>query len=188
MNIIEFKNITKTYKTGKIGVAALQGVSLTVAGGEFIAIMGPSGSGKSTLLHLIGLLDRPDSGSYYLEGKDVTGLGDNKLAVIRNSLMGFIFQQFHLLSRVSALENAELPLIYAGKRHLKEVAAEKQKDAFMKWSTDVNKRAALVDYLALPAGQEAAPEDLEAPAAASKPATVPPTAVAASATASAEKK
>ncbi|MDD5422705.1 MAG: ABC transporter permease, partial [Candidatus Omnitrophica bacterium] len=116
-----------TYRTGKVGVAALQSVSLKVDAGEFLAIMGPSGSGKSTLMHLMGFLDRPDSGKYYLGGKDVTGLNDDQLAVLRNRLMGFIFQQFHLLPRITSLENVELPLIYAGKRHLKERAAEKIK-------------------------------------------------------------
>jgi len=123
--MIELKNITKTYRTGKVGVAALQGISLTIDPGEFVAIMGPSGSGKSTLMHLLGFLDRPDSGSYYIGGKDVTGLSDDRLAILRNHLIGFIFQQFHLLPRVTSLENAELPLIYAGKRHLKERAVEK---------------------------------------------------------------
>jgi len=128
MKIIELKNIRKTYSTGKVAVAALQGVSLTVNEGEFVAIMGPSGSGKSTLLHLLGFLDRPDSGEYILAGKDTTYLTDNQLALLRNSMMGFVFQQFHLLPRITSLENTELPLIYAGKRHLKDRALEKIKD------------------------------------------------------------
>ncbi len=125
MKSIELKNIRKTYSTGKAAVTALQGVSLTVEQGEFVAIMGPSGSGKSTLLHLLGFLDRPDSGEYILGGKDITKLTDNQLALLRNSLMGFVFQQFHLLPRITSLENAELPLIYAGKRHMKARAMEK---------------------------------------------------------------
>lgn len=128
MNIIELKDIHKTYSTGKAAVAALQGVSLTVRTGEFLAIMGPSGSGKSTLLHLLGFLDRPDSGEYNLAGKNTTKLTDNQLALLRNSLMGFVFQQFHLLPRITSLENAELPLIYAGKRHLREKALERIKE------------------------------------------------------------
>jgi len=123
--MIELKNITKTYQMGKFEVKALDGVSLKILPGEFIAIMGPSGSGKSTLMHMIGLLDRPDSGTYLLENKEVSRLSDESLAAARNRLMGFIFQQFHLLARVTALENAELPLIYAGKRHLKRIAKEK---------------------------------------------------------------
>ena len=113
---------------GKAAVAALQGVSLSIEQGEFVAIMGPSGSGKSTLLHLLGFLDRPDSGEYLLGGKDITALTDNQLALLRNHLMGFVFQQFHLLPRITSLENVELPLIYAGKRHLKAKAMERITD------------------------------------------------------------
>ncbi|KPK97537.1 MAG: macrolide ABC transporter ATP-binding protein, partial [Omnitrophica WOR_2 bacterium SM23_72] len=123
--MIELKNIFKTYSMGKVQVKALQDVSLKIYEGEFVAIMGPSGSGKSTLMHVLGLLDRPDKGTYFFEGRDLTGLSDEELAVLRNKQVGFIFQQFHLLPRLTALENAELPLIYAGKRHLKEKAREK---------------------------------------------------------------
>ncbi|RJO63653.1 MAG: ATP-binding cassette domain-containing protein [Candidatus Omnitrophota bacterium] len=120
--MIELKNISKTYHMGKVEVKALQDVSLKIAAGEFTAIMGPSGSGKSTLMHVLGLLDRPDTGEYYLGGKKINSLSDDELSAIRNRLVGFVFQQFHLLPRMTALENTELPLIYAGKRHLKEKA------------------------------------------------------------------
>jgi len=106
-------------------VEALRGVSLKIVSGEFVAIMGASGSGKSTLMHVLGLLDRPDSGEYFLGGEEVTRLTDHELALVRNQLVGFVFQQFHLLPRMTALENAELPLVYAGKRHMKEQAVEK---------------------------------------------------------------
>ncbi|MBP6943626.1 MAG: ABC transporter permease [Candidatus Omnitrophica bacterium] len=126
--MIELKNINKTYAKGEAQVRALRGVSLKIEAGDFVAIMGASGSGKSTLMHLMGLLDRPDSGSYMLGGKDVTGLSDDELAVTRNRMIGFVFQQFHLLPRMTALENIELPLIYAGNRHMKDRAMEKAND------------------------------------------------------------
>lgn len=123
--MIELKSVSKTYKAGHVGVAALREVSLDVKQGEFIAIMGPSGSGKSTLMHLLGFLDKPDAGKQYLFSREVTALTDNQRAALRNHTIGFVFQQFHLLPRITAVENAEIPLIYAGKRHLKERAIEK---------------------------------------------------------------
>ncbi|MFA5096442.1 MAG: ABC transporter permease [Candidatus Omnitrophota bacterium] len=123
--MIEIKDLYKSYQMGTVKVEALRGVSLKIAAGELVAIMGASGSGKSTLMHILGLLDRPDAGEYFLGGEEVTRLNDHELALVRNKLVGFVFQQFHLLPRMTALENAELPLIYAGKRHLKEKAAEK---------------------------------------------------------------
>lgn len=126
--MIELKHISKIYHMGSEVVMALQDVSLKIAAGEFVAIMGPSGSGKSTLMHVLGLLDRPDSGEYYLGKKKLNDLPDVELAAIRNRLVGFVFQQFHLLPRMTALENAALPLIYAGKQHLKEQARDRIKE------------------------------------------------------------
>ncbi|MFA6357880.1 MAG: ABC transporter permease [Candidatus Omnitrophota bacterium] len=130
--MIEIKNIFKTYQMGKVEVKALSDVSLKISSGEFVAIMGASGSGKSTLMHILGLLDRPDAGSYYLGGRDITNLSDEELATLRNRIIGFVFQQFHLLPRMTALENAELPLIYAGKRHLKEKAKQEIENVGLK--------------------------------------------------------
>jgi len=123
--MIELKHIYKTYHMGSQEVNALQDVSLKIAPGEFVAIMGPSGSGKSTLMHILGLLDRPDKGEYFLGKKNINALSEEELAAIRNRLVGFVFQQFHLLPRMTALENAELPLVYAGKRHLREQAEQR---------------------------------------------------------------
>lgn len=130
--MIDVKNLCKTYQLGDVKVEALRGVSLKIASGEFVAIMGASGSGKSTLMHVLGLLDRPDSGEYSLGNEDITKLSDKELALVRNQLVGFVFQQFHLLPRMSALENAELPLIYAGKRHLKQKAEQEIKGVGLK--------------------------------------------------------
>ena len=114
MNIIEVKNITKHYSLGTQTVEALRGVSFDIKQGEFIAIMGPSGSGKSTLMNIIGCLDSPTSGTYYLNQKEVSTLEGDELAGIRNTEIGFVFQNFHLLARNSALDNVMLPLKYAG--------------------------------------------------------------------------
>ncbi|MBU0547824.1 MAG: ABC transporter permease [Candidatus Omnitrophica bacterium] len=122
--MIELKDVNKTYLMGKVEVKALCEVSLKIYSGEFVAIMGASGSGKSTLMHVLGLLDRPDSGAYYLGDKEISKLADEKLAILRNRIVGFVFQQFHLLPRMTALENVELPLIYAGKRHLRDKARQ----------------------------------------------------------------
>jgi putative ABC transport system ATP-binding protein len=111
---IRLENIHKTYDLGEVQVQALRGVSLEIHPSEFVAVMGASGSGKSTLMNIIGCLDKPTRGRYFLDGNDVSGLSKNQLAKIRSQKIGFVFQQFNLLSRTSALENVELPTIYAG--------------------------------------------------------------------------
>jgi putative ABC transport system ATP-binding protein len=112
--LIEVKDMTKVYGEGPASVQALKGVSLTIRRGEFLAIMGPSGSGKSTFMHLLGCLDHPSSGSYRLAGQEVSGLTRDQLAMVRGRQIGFVFQSFNLLSRTSARENVELPMLYAG--------------------------------------------------------------------------
>jgi len=124
MNMIELRDITKTYKRGTEELHILKSISLSVEKGDFVAIIGPSGSGKSTLMNTIGLLDVPTSGSYTLDGVATERMSDNQLAELRNQKIGFIFQQFNLLPRLTAMENVELPMIYAGigKKERKERA------------------------------------------------------------------
>ena len=112
--MIEIKDITKTYGEGEAAFQALKGVSFTIEDGEFVAIMGPSGSGKSTLMHILGCLDTPTTGKYFLDGKDISTLSDEELADIRRLHVGFVFQAFNLLPRTSVLRNVMFPLIYAG--------------------------------------------------------------------------
>jgi len=113
-NVIEARNLVKTYQMGEIEVRALRGVSFTVQRGEIISIMGPSGSGKSTMMNTLGCLDRPTSGEYILDGESVGEMNDDQLASVRNRKVGFVFQSFNLLSRLTAVGNVELPLRYAG--------------------------------------------------------------------------
>ena len=114
MALIEVKHAIKTYATGEAAFNALNDVSLTIEKGEFVAIMGASGSGKSTFMNMLGTLDKPNSGSYYLDGIDVLNLDSDSLSEIRNTKIGFVFQGFNLISRTSAIDNVELPMIYKG--------------------------------------------------------------------------
>lgn len=114
MSLLMIDNLTRTYGKGSAAVSALKGVSFVVKPGEFMAIMGPSGSGKSTMMNQLGLLDRPSSGRYWVDGVEVSKLNEDQLAELRNQKIGFVFQGFHLLARTTAVENVELPLIYRG--------------------------------------------------------------------------
>jgi putative ABC transport system ATP-binding protein len=121
--VVDAKNVTKVYKMGEIEVNALCGVNVQIARSEVVAIVGPSGSGKSTLMNILGCLDRPTSGEYLLDGESVAELSDDGLSIIRNRKVGFVFQQFNLLPRTSALENVELPLRYGGVNGTKKARA-----------------------------------------------------------------
>jgi putative ABC transport system ATP-binding protein len=122
--MIELDKVTKVYEMGEVKVAALDNVSFRCEKGEFVSIMGHSGSGKSTLMNILGCLDKPTTGSYHLDGQDISRLKDNDLAVLRNRKLGFVFQSYNLLPKLSALENVELPMIYARQNHRHKRALE----------------------------------------------------------------
>jgi putative ABC transport system ATP-binding protein len=127
MSVISVRDLVKTYVVGEVTVRALRGANMDVEAGEFVAVTGPSGSGKSTLMHILGCLDRPTSGQYFLDGKDVSRMSKDELAAVRNRKIGFVFQGFNLLSRTTALDNVELPLLYNGGSKMK--IAERHKRA-----------------------------------------------------------
>ena len=127
MPLLRVRDLVKTYQVGEVAVRALRGVTVEIAAGEFVAVVGPSGSGKSTFMHILGCLDRPTTGEYWLDDRDVSRLNDDELSAIRNRQIGFVFQGFNLLARTSALENVELPLLYGPD---KVAAAERRRRAF----------------------------------------------------------
>src|SRR2546427_3816898 len=124
MALIEIRDVTKVYRMGDVEVHALRGVSLTIEEGELVAIMGPSGSGKSTLMNILGCLDQPTDGGYLLDGTETSRMTDNELAEVRNRKIGFVFQMFNLLPRVPAIEQVEMPLIYAGAKDRRQRAMD----------------------------------------------------------------
>ena len=124
--LLELRGATRTYRMGEVEVHALRGIDLDIKANEYVAIMGPSGSGKSTLMNILGCLDSPSSGSFHLEGRDVSDLSDAQLSEVRNRFVGFVFQTFNLLSRATALHNVEMPLVYAGGRARKRRARARE--------------------------------------------------------------
>lgn len=121
--MIQLKDVSKKYeKNGRIMVEAVKNADLVIKKGEFVAIIGPSGSGKSTLMNILGMLDRPTSGEYYFENKEVNALNEDEMALIRNKKIGFVFQKFHLLPRTTAVENVELPLLYSNRKEIRKIA------------------------------------------------------------------
>jgi len=126
LTLIDVKNAVKTYETGETSFNALDGVSLSINRGEFVAIMGASGSGKSTFMNMLGCLDKPTSGSYFLDGIDVMKLNSDELSHLRNEKLGFVFQGFNLISRTSALENVKMPMIYKGIEHPERIKKAKE--------------------------------------------------------------